>query len=168
MSDIKSFLKICKTYGYPNPKLLSLADMSGYDIDYLLLDLKNELGEKAVVDFCDNAIVKLGAEEGIRAGLGGPKNDEFCYVKIFPLYYDEDESENSVISKYEWGKSKILTMDWAQGVNEPGTEKYVTIEELIDNTSMGEWSELDEFLDSIKEEVNLKVFENCGFNIFWE
>jgi len=162
MSDIKSFLKICKTYGYPNPKLSSLADMADYNLENFLLDLKGELGEKGVVDFCGKAIKKLGGDEGIRVDLG-EQSSEYCYIKIYPIDYDEDESENDVISKSSWGESKILNID-----PDTGEPDYVTIQTIIDNTDMGSWGELDELLDHIKEQANNIVFQNCGFSIWWE
>ena len=160
MSDIKSFLKICKTFGYPNPKLSSLADMADYNLENFLLDLKGELGEKGVVDFCGKAIEKLSGDEGIGVDLGG---SEYCYIKIYPIDYDEGESENDVISKSSWGKSEILDID-----PDTGKSHYVTIETIIDNTDMGSWGELDELLDHIKEQANNIVFQNCGFSIWWE
>ena len=162
MSDIKSFLEVCKRYGYPNPKLQTLADLSDYNLDGFLMDLKSKIGEKGVVDFCENTIKKLTGEKGLRVDLEGPKNDEYCYIHIYPIYYDEDESENDVISKSAWGESSIL------GTNEEGGTEYMTIQEVIDNTGMGEWSELDELLDHIKAKAYNKVFQNCGFGIWWE
>ena len=162
MSDIKSFLKICKTYGYPNPRLLSLANMADYNLENFLLDLKGELGEKGVVDFCNKAIEKLSGDEGIRVDLSGP-DSEYCYVKIYPIFYDEDESENDVISKSSWGKSEILDVD-----PDTGESHYVTIQTIIDNTDMSGWSELDELLDHIKENAYNIVYRNCGFGIWWE
>jgi hypothetical protein len=168
MSDIKSFLKICKSYGYPNQKLLSIADLSGYDIDNFLLDLEGELGNNGVVYFCNKAIEKLSTEDGIRVGIDGLKGDEYCFVKVFPISYDKNEDGNSVISKYRWGKSKILTVDSSQGVNELETKKYCTIEELIDSADIGDWGDLDEFLDDIRTEISVKVFKTCGFTIWFE
>jgi len=164
MSDIKSFLKICKTYGYPNPKLLSLADMADYNLKNFLLDLKGELGEKGVVDFCGKAIEKLSGKKGIRVDLEGPNGDEYCYVNIYPIYYyDEEESKNDVISKSSWGESNILDMN-----SDTGGYHYVTIQTIIDNTDMSGWGDLDELLDNIKEKAYNIVYSNCGFGIWWE
>ena len=44
----------------------------------------------------------------------------------------------------------------------------MTIQEVIDNTDMGGWSDLDELLDHIKEKANSIVYNNCGFYIWWE
>lgn len=162
MSDIKSFLKICKTFGYPNPKLSSLADMADYNLGNFLLDLKRELGEKGVADFCGKAIEKLVGDEGVRVDLGEQRS-EYCYIKIYPIKYDEDESKNDVISKSSWGKSEIVDID-----PDTGESHYVTIQTVINNTYMGSWSELDELLDHIYGEAYNIVFRNCGFGIWWE
>lgn len=163
MSEVNYFLKVLSKEGYPNPDLLSIALMMGYNNDDFLLDLKEEIGEKGVIDFCNKAIEKLTGKEGLRVDLNGPNGDEYCYVHIYPIYYDEDESENDVISKLSWGDSKILSSD-----SETGEEKYMTIQQIIDETDMGGWGDLDELLDDIKTKAYNKVFENCGFGIWWE
>jgi hypothetical protein len=44
----------------------------------------------------------------------------------------------------------------------------MTIEEIINNTDMGGWSELDELLDEIKSQAYNKVYYNCGFGVWWQ
>lgn len=162
MSEVNYFLKVLSKEGYPNPDVKSIAAMMDYNIELFLLDLKEEIGEEGVVDFCEKAIEKLTGREGLRVDLDGPNGDEYCYVHIYPIYYHEDESENDVISKHGWGDSKILS------TNEEGEGEYMTIQEVIDNTDMGGWSDLDELLDHIKEKAYNKVYQNCGFGIWWE
>lgn len=162
MSEVTTFLKILKKEGYPNPNIQSIAKMIGYNSDYFLLDLKKEIGEQGVTDFCEKAIEKLTGKEGLRVDLDGPNGDEYVYIHIYPIFYDEDESENDIISNHGWGDSHLL------GTNEDGVEQYMTIQELIDNTGMGEWSELDELLDHIKTKAYNKVYDNCGFGIWWQ
>lgn len=163
MSSLKLFLKTLEKEGYPNPSVQSIAQMVGYNLDDFLIDLKIEVGDKGVVDFCDKAIEKLSGEKGIRVDLDGPRGDEFVYIKIYPIHYDEDESENDVISSHRWGESEILDID-----PDTGEEHYVTIQMIIDNTDMGGWAELDELLDYIKEKAYNIVYSNCGFGIWWE
>lgn len=160
--ETKQFLKVLQKVGYPNPSIHSIAKAVSYDLDYFLLNLKKEIGEKAVVDFCDKAIDELTGKEGLRIDLNGPNGDEFVYIHIFPMYYDEKESENDVICRSRWGKSNVM------GTTEDGGVEYMTIEELIDNTGMGEWSELDDMLDNIKQEAYSIIMRNCGFGIWWE
>jgi hypothetical protein len=33
---------------------------------------------------------------------------------------------------------------------------------------MGDWGDFDSFIDEIKEVLNKKVYENCGFNLWFE
>lgn len=159
MSDVKIFLKVLKTEGYPNPNIESIARMVGYNLDEFLLDLKNEIGESGVVDFCRRAIDKLQGEDGIRVDLDG---GEFCVIKIKPQYYDEDEAENDVISTSSWGDSRILS------TGDEGEETYKTIKQIIDDTDFSGWSEMDELIDHIKLKAYNIVSSNCGFGIWWE
>lgn len=162
MSDIKSFLKVCKSYGYPNPKLETLANMAGYDLDNFLLDLQEEIGQKGVLDFCEKAIVKLTGDKGLRVDLSGPKMDEYVYIHIYPIYYDEDESTTDIISNSAWGESNLITK------NDEGMVEYRTVEEIIDDSDMGSWSEVDDFIEELKGRASRMVFENCGFGIWWQ
>ena len=159
--DVKYFLKVLEKEGYPNPDVQSIAKMVGYNLDYFLSDLKEVVGENAVGEFCEKAVAKLTGNKGIRVDLEGSDGDEYVYVHIYPIFYDEDESENDIISNHAWGESRIL------GTNENGDEEYMTIQEIIDNTGMGEWSELDDLLDHIKYKAYNTVFNNCGFGIWW-
>ena len=162
MGDIKSFLKVCKRYGYPNPKLQTLANLVGYDLDNFLLDLETEIGNKGVLDFCEKAIVKLTGKKCLRVDVSGPKNNEYVYIHIYPIFYDKEESENDIISNSAWGESKLLAK------NDEGIEEYRTIEEIIDDSDMGSWSEVDDFIEDMKGRANRIVFENCGFGIWWQ
>ena len=162
MSNLKTFLKVLNKEGYPNPNTSTFAKYVNYDLEGFLYDLKEEIGENGVVDFCDKAIEKLTGKEGLRIDLDGPNGDEYVYIHIYPVFYDEDESENDVVSNHGWGDSHLL------GTNEDGVEQYMTIQEIIDNTGMGEWSELDELLDHIKTKAYNKVYYNCGFGIWWQ
>lgn len=162
MSEVNLFLRVMKSEGYPNPNIQSIANMVGYDLENFLYDLKQEIGDDGVLDFCTKAINKLQGEDGIRVDLSGP-GDEFCYIHIKPMFFDEDETVNDVVSRSSWGESRILSTDM-----ETGEETYKTIQEIIDETDMGGWSELDELLDHIKAKAYKIVIRNCGFGIWWE
>ena len=159
MTDVNIFLRVIQKEGYPNPNLHSIARMVDYNLENFLVDLKEEIGEDGVKDFCDKAIEKISAEDGIKIELDP---DEFVYLHVYPLFYDEDESENDVVSNYEWGKSRLLSSD------EDGKEYYTTIEQIIDDTDMGGWSELDELLDHIKMKAYNHINQLCGFGVWWE
>lgn len=159
--NVNYFLKILSTEGYPNPNILSLAKVMGYDLDDFLPDLKEKLGEDGVLDFCKKAIVKLTGEKGLRVDILGSDYDEFVYLYIHPISYDPDESESDIVCKYVYGESKILT------TIEDGSEGYSTIQEIIDNVDMGDWSEVDDLIDLIQQKAYYQVFNNCGFGVWW-
>lgn len=162
MSNIKSFLKICKRFGYPNPKLQTIANMVGYNLDNFLSDLNDEIGKEGVLDFCEKAIVKITGEKGLKIDVAGPKNDEYVYIHIYPIFYDKKESETNVISNAAWGESNLLT------TNDEGEDEYRTIEEIIDESDMGSWSDVSDFIEDLKDKASKIVYENCGFGIDWQ
>ena len=159
MSELKSFLRVLKNYGYPNPKMRRLADMAGYNLDNFLLDLKQEIGREGVKEFCEKAITKISGKQGIKVDLG---LGEFCFIHVYPIYYDEIESEYCIFSNAKWGDSKILFVD------DEGRNSYTTIEKIIDDVGIGEWGDLDELIDGIKSHADEYVYNNCGFCIGWQ
>ena len=161
MTNLDYFLKVLKREGYPNPDIQSIAKMVGFNLDDFLISLKQEIGEKGVVDFCDKAIKKLSGSDGLRVELEGPNRDEYVYLHINPIDYDETENEYDVVCNFSWGESKILS------VNEDGQEEYMTIQDVIDQTDMGGWSDLDELLDGIRFLASQKIYKNCGFGVYW-
>ena len=162
MTNVDYFLSVLKKESYPNPDVLTISKLINYDIENFLKDLDEKIGEEGVVDFCKKTIEKLTGEKGLRVNLSEPNDDEYVYIHIYPKYYDEDESENSIISSHGWGQSRVLS------TNEDGDVEYMTIQEVIDNTDMGGWSELAGLLDHIKDKANNIVFKNCGFYIYWQ
>jgi len=89
-------------------------------------------------------------------------SDEYVYVKLYNIYYYRDEVEEEVMVSTDWGPSRLLTTD------DDGNEAYKTIEEIIDDADMGEWSNIDEMVDDIKEKVNKIVYNNCGFGTWFQ
>lgn len=160
-NQVKNFLKILQRYGYPNPSVLSLAKAMDYNLDWFLSELSNEIGDDGVLDFCDKAIEKLSEEKGIKIDLENEYN-EYVYVYIYPIFYDEDESPNDVVSNYKWGESRVI-------VSQDGQEIiYGTIQELIDNNDMYESSNVDDLIEHIHARAYNIVYQNCGFGIWWE
>ncbi len=161
MTNVNSFLKILNKTGYPNPDIQSIARMVGYDLENFLSQLKEEIGEEGVLDFCRKAISKLQGADGMRVDLE-TDGQEYVVVKIQVNNYDEEESENDVLASYEIIESKILTTD----IN--GNETYKTIEQINDELDMGEWSEYDEMIDHVTMKIYNHVFSRCGFGLWWE
>jgi len=135
--------------------------MVGYNLDDFLIDLKNELGYDGVVDFCDKAIEKLSGENGFKVDLE-TDGQEYVVVNVYPIYYDENESESDVISKLEIKESNILTQD------ENGKDVYKTVPQIKDEMGMGDWAEYDEMMDHITMKVYDYVRKRCGFGLWWE
>jgi hypothetical protein len=160
MSELNRFLKVMNRMGYPNPSTITIARSMDYDLDMLLTDLVDEVGEERAEEFTENALEKLSEDgKGIRIPLG---NDRYIYLQIFQSRIDLDEMETSVLIDWSWGDSKLT------GVNEDGNEYDATIEELYDNIGMGDWGEWDEMVDEIKEMAYDHIKLNCGFGIWFD
>ncbi len=152
-------MKVLQKEGYPNPDVTSIAKMVDYNLDDFLMDLKEEVGDDGVLDFCDKAIKKLSDGKGIKVDLE-TDGQEYVVVNVYPIFYDEDESENDVISRIEIINSKLLTSDGY------GNETYKTLPEIEDEVGMGEWSDYDEMMDHIKMKIYNHIFSRCGFGIW--
>lgn len=157
MNNFETFLQVLKKTGYPNPKIISIANMVGYDLDSFLDDLEKKGGEKGVVKFCQAAVEKITPSKGLL--IYENKNfGEFVYMYVKPEHYDHEIS-NKIESTLKWGDSRLLFK------NEDGEENLITIQELIDEADMGEWGELSDFLDELEERASNLVYENCGFGV---
>jgi hypothetical protein len=51
---------------------------------------------------------------------------------------------------------------------EDGEETYKTMEQIFDDTDMGDWGEYDELVEYIKSNCNDFMYRNCGFGIWWD
>jgi len=100
--DVLTFLKILTKFGYPNPSILAIANSVDYNLDYFLLDLKKEMGENGVVDFCDRSIEKLTGEKGLRIDMGGPNGDEYVYTTAGSEYGGNKKEDRSPLKGAEW------------------------------------------------------------------
>lgn len=163
MSNLKTFLKVLRKVGYPNPDLLSVSRMSDYDLDNLLPDLVAEVGEEGADNFVEKALEKMSdGDKGIKVIVNDGEYGEYAYIKIYQSILDLDNDEGTVLCDWGWGESKILTSD------ENGNESYKTMQQISDDTDMGDWAEYDELLDYIKSICNQLVYQNCGFGIWWD
>lgn len=160
MTDIRKFLTVLKKYGYPNPKIQFLAKMSDYNLDNFLIDLEKLFGNKGLVKFCNKAIDKISTDEGIK--VVWPESDEYVFVEISNLRYDPEESEDTVYVTTSFGRSRIFYTD------ENGVEGYKTIEEISDEVDMGDFSDYQDMIDGIRNQVENIILENCGFHIWIE
>ena len=161
MSNLKTFLKVLKKVGYPNPDIQSIAKMIGYDIQEFLPDLVAEIGEEKADEFTENALNKMSTSDGIRVQ---DKDDpeQYAYIILHNPRLDLDNDETTVLCDWSWGDTNIFFKD------DDGNDSYKTIQEIGEDIGIGEWADYDEFVDNVKEECNQLVFNSCGFGIWWD
>ena len=161
MSNLKTFLKVLKKVGYPNPDIQSIAKMIGYDIQEFLPDLVAEIGEEKSDEFTENALNKMSTSDGIRVQ---DKDDpeQYAYIILHNPRLDLDNDETTVLCDWSWGDTNIFFKD------DDGNDSYKTIQEIGEDIGMGDWADYDEMVDEIKEDCNRLVFNDCGFGIWWD
>jgi len=157
MEKIELFLKYLAKTNYPSTETTVIADIIDYNLDDFLMDLKNKLGQEGVDNFCKKTIDKLGGSERIKIEFG---NEEYVIIKIEVLGYDEDEYQSDIGANVEILDSKILTVD------DDGNEFYTTTDEIRYEADMGDWSEYDEMMDFIRQQIYNYIFYRCGFGIW--
>lgn len=162
MSNLNTFLKVLQKVGYPNPDLLSISRMAGYDLNKLLPDLVDEIGEEGANNFTKKALEKLSdGDKGIKVIINDGEWDEYAYIKIYKTTVDLDNDEYTVLCDWDWGDSKVLTSD------ENDNEVYTSMDKLLDVLGMGEWAEYEELSNHIKSLCNQLLYQHCGFGIWW-
>lgn len=159
MNEVNIFLNVLKKFGYPNSEVPSLAEMVGYNLEYFLADLYEEIGQEGVDDFCRKALGKIGADQGMKVEFG---NEEYVVVVVENVGYDIEETRDDVLGTLKILDSKL------ESVDEDGNVTYKTLDEITDETDMGEWSELDELINVVRQEVYNHIYRNCGFGVWWE
>lgn len=161
MSNLNTFLKVLKKFGYPNPDVPSLAKMVDYNLEDFLPDLVAEVGEVKADEFTEKALQKISTPQGIRVpDLDDP--EQYAYIKLFNPRLDLENDETTVLCDWAWGDTNIYFRD------DDGNESYKTIQEISDEMGMGDWSDFDEMVDDIREDCNKLVYKNCGFGIWWD
>ena len=157
MNDLKKILLVLEKFGYPNKDFKTLCAMTGYDPDYFLSDLMENLGEDKTLEFIGNTFDKLETHpkgsylKGIKIPLWRP--EEYIYLIIENYNVDQDEGD-CVFIDWTWGDNKIFD----------DNDKLTTIDE-IDNDN-DPW-DLDDFYDGIKEECGDYITKLTGFDICW-
>jgi hypothetical protein len=162
MSNLKTFLKVLDKVGYPNPDVVSIAKMINYNLEEFLPDLVAEVGEEKAEEFTEKALNKISTPEGIRISNLYDDPNQYAYISLHNPRLDLDNDETTVLCDWSWGETQILHQD------EDGNETYKTIDEISEDLGMGDWAEYDELVDSIREDCNQLVYNNCGFGIWWD
>lgn len=154
MISVKRFLRVLEKFGYPNPRLVQLANMSSYKLNSFVHDLIEEIGVEATETFIKNALSKLSEDDkGIKVDV----EYGFCYV--IPTFKKITDYE-FVDLDISFGQSSLLSTD------ENGDEAYMSLEEINDNLGLGEMSDFDELIEYIRTVFISMVYNNCGFAVF--
>lgn len=161
MNNVTRFLKVLQKIGYPNSSVPMYAKLSDYDLDDFLTDLTEEIGVPKSNDFVLKALHSLyEGDKGIRVDLDVINAvGAYAYIMITDPIIDLDESSVAVPISWKWGDTHIATVD------ENSQDEWKTITEAWEDVDMGEWNEFDNFIDEIKDEINEKIYNNCGFSI---
>jgi hypothetical protein len=164
MSHLNTFLKVLQKVGYPNPSVPTYAKITDYDLDDLFQDLVDEVGVEKADDFVSKALQSLSdGDKGIFVNLDEVNaTGAYAHLIIHESRIDFDESNDAAMITWSWGDSRIATVD------ENGQDEWKTIQEAWQDVDMGDWGDFDSFIDEIKEVLNKKVYENCGFNLWFE
>jgi hypothetical protein len=161
MSNVKTFLKVLRKVGYPNPDIQSIAKMIDYDIAEFLPDLVAEIGEEKADEFTEKALNKISTKDGIKI-QDEDDPEQYAYIILHNPRLDLDNDETTVLCDWSWGDTNIFFKD------DDGNETYKTIQEIGEDIGMGDWADYDEMVDDIKEDCNKLVFNSCGFGIWWD
>ena len=161
MSNVKTFLKVLRKVGYPNPDIQSIARMIDYNIEEFLPDLVAEIGEEKADDFTEKTLNKMSTKDGIRI-QDEDDPEQYAYIILHNPRLDLDNDETTVLCDWSWGDTNIFFKD------DDGNDSYKTIQEIGEDIDMGDWSDYDEMVDEIKEDCNRLVFNDCGFGIWWD
>ena len=161
MSNVKTFLKVLRKVGYPNPDIQSIAKMIDYNIEEFLPDLVAEIGEEKADEFTEKALNKISTKDGIKI-QDEDDSEQYAYIILHNPRLDLDNDETTVLCDWSWGDTNIFFKD------DDGNESYKTIEEIGEDIGMGDWADYDEMVDEIKEDCNRLVFNSCGFGIWWD
>lgn len=158
--DFKVLLKFLLKTGYPTDDFYFVTKSIDYNTDNFLSDMVDSLGEDGAYDFINKALDEISDENGIRIDLSDLyRTDSWVYIIVKNFYIDLNETEECILVRTEWGKSRI---------EHPSDGEVKTIQEIESDLDMGDYSEYYDFLDSIKEEANLQISSKTGFCFWWE
>lgn len=157
MSEVEIFLNMLARASYPSNKTSSIARTLDYNLDNFLVELVEQFGEQKAMEFIKKTFSKLFRNGVFCHDLVGyvQTGGNVCLVlnKIIP-HVDHNELE----FKVNWGPSKIL--------DENGNSK--TIQQIIDDADMSEWSEVDSFIEMILKDISDELHKMTGFNVTFD
>ena len=151
MSELEIFLNCLAKTTYPSDKTLSVAKICGYEIGNFLKDLHSEFGEEKAKEFVNKTFSKILRNNMLCYDLTEyPSGGNVC-VEIKKMKIDFEN--NIIYLTVVWGPTKIL--------DEKGNPR--TIDDLLDDADMSEWSNVEDFIDSILRDIEGIIFEDTGF-----
>lgn len=158
MGDLKTFLTVIKKYGYPNPKVETIAKMTSYDLDELLTDMLAKKGLKFTEYFVDRAIKKLlGPDMKIKLDVSEVTEEgSWVTFKVSPFNFDPEETEDGVYSNIEIVDSHIVQPDGS----------VMTLDEMYEELDIVEWSDFDDMIRSMEEILISYVHQNTGIWLY--
>jgi hypothetical protein len=159
--EIKRLLKYFAKHGYPSPETLKIMEYSGYDHYEFLGELVHELGHDKATKFVDKTLHKLSStpEISIKVDLSEQVSDgSWIYLNIHDFEIDLESEASDVLINWSWGDNVIV--DYETGLE-------TTLGNIADEVGMGDWSDYDDFVDSLRDTCYKHIVRNCGFGIWF-
>jgi len=160
--ELKKLLKYLSKEGYPGPNTLKVMEYTGYDEEDFLHDLVEELGHTKAMEFVSKTLGKLSSSSEIEIKIDlteSVSEGSWIYLIIHSFDIDLESEYSDILISWSWGDSKIFDYD---------KNEYTTLGDIADDVGMGEWSEYDDFVDSIRSECYTYIKKMCGFGIWFE
>ncbi len=164
--NFKSYLKYLNSIDYPNQSenLLQLSKYFSYGPDEFQNDLLSNLGVVGTADFVGKTFKKLGlmSSPGYKVNLSTSEKGSYVHLIInsFEIIETNEEGELPfhVWINYSWGDNEIIHD------GESLTIDYIKYEVV----GMGDWSEWDEFMDSIQDDVKYEIYKQTEFFLHFD
>ena len=147
MSNAKNVLKKLKVINYPSNKMLSLCSHMNYDVFKFTTDLYELLGETKLIDFAEQALIKLRDESGsIYVDLG---DGEYIAGEVDILHYSDDM------------EAITCGLIWTGGEVSNGDDGTITIFDIIDDSD-GDFTSTSDALDHYRGEFEHYLLKMTG------
>jgi hypothetical protein len=154
MKKLKPFLSLAKKIGYPSSEVESLMKHMDYSSRMFIRDLQLELGEYETLVFAKKTLKKL---ENFNGSIKIPIRDfqdSWAAIKITNLILKRDDD----YFKVDWFFSDSHIID-------PETGETKTIEQIQSEADMGEWADVQDFIDYIMDDCSYYILKNTGLEV---
>lgn len=158
MGDLKTFLTVLQKYGYPNPKVETIAKMTSYNLDELLTDMYTKKGFQFTQNFVEQSLIKLlGKDMKIKMDVSEVAEEgSHVTFKVSPFDFDPEETEDGVYSKIDILDSHIVQPD--------GSVK--TLDEMYSDSDMGDWGDFDELMSAVEGVLMSYIHQHTGIWLY--